>query len=79
MTAARKYHGFRKKRDGGEIKPIGTVLNAQQLERITAYDARDVEPLVEAARNAFVRFGELGMYDPYLEAALTPFDSEEKT
>ena len=44
-------------------------------ESITAYDSRDVDPLIEAARDAITDFtdGRVGR----LQKALASFDSEE--
>jgi hypothetical protein len=49
---------------------------------VTAHDSRDIDPLVEAGRLALRvldRIGGEAYATEELEAALAPFDSEEKT
>lgn len=60
-----------------ERHPTRRFAYCYEGESVTAYDSRDVDPLVEAARNAFARFGAMGTHDAKLAAALAPFDGEE--
>jgi hypothetical protein len=57
------------------------VTYCYETESVTAYDSRDVDPLLKAVREMLVDGG-LRYDRPLIDAlreALAPFDSEEKT
>ena len=76
MAEVRKYKGYADERCGGRVVPVAGDSDAPaffKTEAVSATDDRDVQPLVEAAREARDALGLTSASDA-LERALQPFE-----